>query len=185
MPQHSRPSGPYPVSGAGGFGDSGWKRLGRTGRVIGVAVVVGAIIAAVTLWATLRNESAERERAQEPAGPTATNGAASASAPQARVEARIEKTWDVDSGRFVGVQSYLDPADKGRGAAGQFLEGNTITVLCYRDDGPEVKDKPWRDRPLSSRVWYKIEKPPGHWISGLYVVFPPSGARPADLPVCT
>ncbi|MEU7779130.1 hypothetical protein [Micromonospora parva] len=173
----------------GGHNDSpaGKKRLTKTGKfIVGVAAVVSAIVATVTLWVTLRDDPAKRDGVEDPPGAMATNGGTGVPVqPQVRMEAKIEKTWDVDSASFVGVRSYLDPTAKGRDtAAGHFLEGNTITVLCYKD-GREIEDKPWQDRPLSSKVWYKIESPRDHWVPGLYVGFPQPGGQPANLPVCT
>lgn len=152
--------------------------------VVGLATVLGTVIAGLTLWVTLRDDSERKPPASSSSMPT--SGATGTPVQQAvRVEAKVEKTWDVGSRTFVGVQSYMDPNEGGQGSAvGHFPEGGTIVVTCYIEDGREIEDAPWPGRLPSSKVWYKVENPRGHWVPGLYVGFPRPGGRPVNLQEC-
>ncbi|WP_433205529.1 hypothetical protein ACQP00_37980 [Dactylosporangium sp. CS-047395] len=88
----------------------------------------------------------------------------------AEIEARIDKTWDVETNKYVGVRSYADPTEAGRGAqVGSYAQGDTIYVLCQNPAGREVRDAKWSDRPESTRLWYRLSAPGPVWVPSMYV----------------
>ena len=84
-----------------------------------------------------------------------------------------------------GVRSYRDPTENGRGTdVGHYPEGGTVHVVCQYSSGREIRDKPWGNRPLSTRAWYKLSTPDPQWIPSMYVriVGPSAPALPECVP---
>jgi hypothetical protein len=149
-------------------------------------VVAGGVVAATATALTLVLLLVWPTDGQPRPDPSTTQSGAPqpSGSPSTEVfEARIEQTMDVDTNRFVGVISYRDPTESGRGTdAGHYPEGGTVHVVCVLRYGREIRDKEWRDRPLSTRVWYRLSTPDPQWVPDMYVRLVPSTGKTA-LPV--
>lgn len=169
-------------------GDGGAESTGRprprhlAGAAVGVAIVtVGGVALAIHPWST-RPGGTEPDPHQTVSQPT--GALPSVVEP---VVAKIARTWDVDTGKFVGVRSYADPGPNGKGTeVGSYAEGDTIRIVCQLRHGRTISDAPWEDRERSSPVWDRLAGPNPQWVPDLYVDLPKvSGdTPPRGLPVC-
>ena len=179
-----------------------WRgRLSRRLMATGAATVVAAAAVAVSVLQPWEGDAGARENAGLTAGGTAGASVAASGKLESAADSRcetdplvmddsfsgiVEQTWDVNTGKFVGVRSYGDP---GRGGIDTeetiYAECATVFIRCQRADGREIKDAPWRDRPLSTRRWYMLTTPKPQWLPAMYVrVIPPEGRSAADVPAC-
>ncbi|MFE2612295.1 hypothetical protein ACFXA2_01595 [Micromonospora chalcea] len=99
-------------------------------------------------------------------------------------EARITRTMDVDTNRFVGVKAYSDPTTRGKGTeVAHYPENGSVSVLCLNPSGREIKDRPWEDRLPETSVWYRLSTPDPQWIPSMYVTIDPGAG--ASVPQCS
>jgi hypothetical protein len=161
---------------------------------LGVSVAIGvclAVVASVGILIIHPWASATTPEATPTPGTTTASDPNTSSAAEGgglSFEAMIVDTWDVNTNSFVGVQSYRDPTEAGRGTdAGHYAENNTVYVRCRQPKGREIKDAKWKNRPLSTTQWYRLTTPDPQWVPSMYVRLVPLAGRtvPPIPPVCT
>jgi hypothetical protein len=154
---------------------SGWRRAALVASVVAV-VAVAAFAIATRPWAE-GIAWVSSGLTSRPPSPDGTGARV--------IEARIDGTMDVNSNRFVGLISYRDPTENGRGTdAGHYPEDGTVYVVCVKMDGREIRDEPWRDRPLSTRVWYRLSTTDPQWVPSMYVRLVPVAGQTPAVPLC-
>lgn len=158
-----------------------WSTLTKLAAVAGI---VAALAAVVTLILNLIPKDPDSDavgrgqlvQGRQQSAPCA--GGASSAPPSTATgqpssdpfQAIIDGTMDVDSGSFVGVISYRDPTERGKGTdVGHYRECQTVSVVCRIPDGRTISDKPWQDRPLSTTGWYRLTNPTPTWLPDMYV----------------
>jgi hypothetical protein len=148
-----------------------------------VMVLLGALVLAVGIAiAVTRPWSRPGSASPDATGSTPAVQTTPPTGGRTVLEATISQTMDVDTNNFVGVRSYRDPTEAGRGTdVGHYPEGGTVHVVCQYSSGREITDKPWGNRPLSTRTWYKLSTPDPQWIPDMYVrIVDPSASAPPE-----